>query len=299
MSDVREGRAMLLDVSRERPAVLPADRATLLVEHAAELATLGGSFDDGPRGGLWQGDPGLIHDGAVAIGGDGRILAVGPTARVREIVDLAPRARVYDASGCAVIPGLFDAYAELIVAGGDDDGRDTPGARRDRMRHPRDPLAEMLALSERDLVGRIWRRLDAGLVCGTTGWSVTSGYAQDPDDELRLLRAVQAMADVGPVIVSAAFRAGGCLPDEAPQNPAEYVDLLSHELLPDIAEDELASALALVTDQSVLSLEQNWRLLRAAQANGLRRRLDLSRASHPSTVDLASDMGVGAILLLD
>ena len=57
---------MLLDVTRERPSVLPADRATLLIEHAAELATLGGVYGDGPRGGLWQGDPGLIHDGAIA-----------------------------------------------------------------------------------------------------------------------------------------------------------------------------------------------------------------------------------------
>ena len=76
---------MLLEVTRERPAVLPADRATLLIEHAAELVTLGWSFGDGARGGLWQGDPGLIHDGSIAIGGDGRVLAVGPAARVRDV----------------------------------------------------------------------------------------------------------------------------------------------------------------------------------------------------------------------
>ena len=89
---------MLLEVTRERPAVLPADRATLLIEHASELVTLGWSFGDGARGGLWQGDPGLIHDGAIAIGGDGRVLAVGPTARVRDAVDLSPKARIYNAT---------------------------------------------------------------------------------------------------------------------------------------------------------------------------------------------------------
>src|SRR5918912_303044 len=107
---------MLLDVTRERPAVLPADRATLLIEHASELATLGGVWGDGPRGGLWQGDPGLIHDGAIAIGGDGRILAVGPTARVRDAVDLAPKARISNARGCSIIPGLIDACGEMLVA---------------------------------------------------------------------------------------------------------------------------------------------------------------------------------------
>ena len=284
---------MLLDVSRERPAVLPADRTTLLVEHAAELVTLGGSFCDGPRGGLWQGDPGLIHDGAVAIGGDGRILAVGPTDRVREIVDLAPRARVYDASGCAVVPGLFDAYAELITSAiGDEDRRTRPSSRRD-------PLAEALDLPERDLVARLWRRLDAGLVRGTTGLAVTSGYGLPADDELRLLRAIQAMTEVGPVTVSAAFRAGGCMPEEYLERADRYVDLLSLELLPDVADDDLASGLALVPDTSVLSIEQSWRLLRAAQTNGLRRRLDAGAACQPGTLDLADEMGVETVVLSD
>src|SRR3954469_5991946 len=102
------GQEMLLEVTRERPAVLPADRATLLIEHASEVVTLGWSFGDGARGGLWQGDPGLIHDGAIAIGGDGRVLAVGPSARVRDSVDLSPKARIYNANGCSIIPGFID-----------------------------------------------------------------------------------------------------------------------------------------------------------------------------------------------
>jgi len=235
----------------------------------------------------------LIHDGAVAIGGDGRILAVGPTDRVREIVDLAPRARVYDASGCAVVPGLFDAYAELITSAiGDEDRRTRPSGRKD-------PLAEALALPERDLVARLWRRLDAGLVRGTTGLAVTSGYGLAADEELRLLRAIQAMTEVGPVTVSAAFRAGGCMPEEYRERADRYVDLLSLELLPDVADDELASALALVPDTSVLSIEQSWRLLRAAQTNGFRRRLDAGAACQASTLDLAADMDVETVVLSD
>ena len=68
---------------------------------------------------------------------------------------------------------------------------------------------------------------------------------------------------------------------------------------PDISDDALAGALAFVADQSVLTVEQCWRLLRAAQTNGLRRRLDLSADSHPSVLDLAEDMGVGTVVLGD
>ena len=290
---------MLLEVTRERPAVLPADRATLLIEHASELVTLGWSFGDGARGGLWQGDPGLIHDGAVAIGGDGRVLAVGPTDRVRSIVDLSPKARVYDASGCAIVPGFIDACAEAIVSAADEPSTGGPSARHRRVRQAADPIAAALALSERDLVASIWRRLDTQLLSGTTGAVLTSGYVLDPDDEMTLLRAVQAITEVGPLTVVGAFRAAGLTPAENRISADEYVSLLAHEVLPDIATDELATLFTLAADHTALSLEQSWRVLRAAQTQGLRRRLELSATSHPGVVDFAEEMGVGSIVLLD
>jgi imidazolonepropionase len=290
---------MLLEVTRERPAVLPADRATLLIEHASELVTLGWSFGDGARGGLWQGDPGLIHDGAVAIGGDGLVLAAGPTERVREIIDLSPKARVYNASGCAIVPGFIDAYAEAIVSGAEESAPGGSSSRHRRVRPAADPVSAALSLSERDLVATIWRRLDALLLSGTTGAVLTSGYVLDPDDEMSLLRAVQAIIEVGPLTVVGAFRAAGITPGENRISADEYVALLAHELLPDIAEDELATLFTLAADHTALSLEQSWRVLRAAQTHGLRRRLELSATSHPGVVDFAEEMGVGSIVLLD
>src|SRR5262245_3998947 len=293
------GQEMLLEVTRERPAALPADRATLLIEHASELVTLGWSFGDGARGGLWQGDPGLIHDGAVAVGGDGRVLAVGPTSRVREIVDLSPKARVYNASGCAIVPGFIDASAEAIVSGGDEHVSGNAASRHRRVRPASDPVTAALTLSERDLVASIWRRLDALLLSGTTGAVLTSGYVLDPDDEMALLRAVQALTEVGPLSIVGAFRAAGITPGENRISADEYVALLAHELLPDIADEELATLFTLAADHTALSLEQSWRVLRAAQTHGLRRRLELSATSHPGVVEFAEEMGVGSIVLLD
>jgi imidazolonepropionase len=290
---------MLLEVTRERPAVLPADRATLLIEHASEVATLGWSFGDGPRGGLWQGDPGLIHDGAIAVGGDGRVLAVGPTSRVRDAVDLAPKARIYNASGCAIVPGFVDACAEVVVGDADDVVPGRLSARRRGMREATDPVTATLALSEQDLVATLWRRMDALLLRGTTGVVLTSGYVLDPDDELALLRAVQALIEVGPLTVVGAFRAAGLAPQEGRISPDEYVGLLAHELLPDIGDEELASLFTLSADHTSLTVEQCWRVLRAAQTHGLKRRLEFSATSHPGVLDFAEEMGVGSVVLLD
>lgn len=290
---------MLLEVTRERPAVLPADRATLLIEHASELVTLGWSFGDGARGGLWQGDPGLIHDGAVAVGGDGRVLAVGPSDRVRDAVELSAKARIYNASGCSIVPGFIDACAEAVVTMDDEPAGQGSTAARRRMRPAHDPLAEALALTEHDLAAALWRRFDEMLLRGTTGLVLTSGYLLNPDDELALLRASQAVADVGPLTVVGGFRAAGISSTEQRITADEYVQLLTHELLPDIATDELATLFTLAADHTALSLEQSWRLLRAAQKHGLGRRLELSATSHPGVLDFADEMGVESIVLLD
>jgi imidazolonepropionase len=116
---------------------------------------------------------------------------------------------------------------------------------------------------------------------------------------MALLRAVQAVTDVGPLSVIGAFRAAGLTPGENRISPDEYVSLLAHELLPDIAEEELATVFTLAADHTTLSLEQSWRVLRAAQKHGLRRRLELSATSHPGVIDFADEIGVRAIVLLD
>src|SRR5215207_8938220 len=91
------------------------NRAALLVEHAAELVTMAGP--PRPRGGPLQGDLGIIADGAIAIGADGRVLAVGPTDQVRAQAHPAPTTRVIDGRGRAVLPGFVDPHTHAVFAG--------------------------------------------------------------------------------------------------------------------------------------------------------------------------------------
>ena len=173
-------------------------------------------------------------------------------------------------------------------------------ARRDR-RHPQhDALADALALPERDFVARLWRRLDAVLVQGTTGLAMTSGYGLDVDEELHLLRAIQAMTEVGPLTVASAFRPALASRNANLKDPGAYVDALNHELLPHVSDEELAGVFAFAADQTMLTIEQGWRVLRGRPVHGpSSARLDLDAASHPGILELADEMVSAAVVLLD
>ncbi len=159
----------------------------LLVEHAHELVTLSGPV--GPRRGAAQGSLETIQDGAVAIGQDGRVVAVGPTQSVCRAVAIGPRTHIVDASGRAVLPGFVDAHTHLVFAG-------------DRVEEFAERLAgadylEILAAgggilntvratttaSPSELVARSVRWVEAMLAQGTTTIEIKSGYGLSLDTE--------------------------------------------------------------------------------------------------------------------
>ena len=88
-------------------------RAHLAVVNA-RLATLAG-FSDKPQRGCDLGRLGLVDNGAVAMAYD-KILAVGPLDQVAGAVDLSA-ARVLDARGRLVTPGLVDPHTHVVHVG--------------------------------------------------------------------------------------------------------------------------------------------------------------------------------------
>src|SRR5262249_29577876 len=89
---------------------IPAD---LVILHADALCRV---LDRGaPRRGPAQGELNIVEDGALAVA-DGTIVAVGTTDEVLAECD-AGAARVVDARGLTVLPGLVEAHSHPVFAG--------------------------------------------------------------------------------------------------------------------------------------------------------------------------------------
>ncbi|MBI3998644.1 MAG: imidazolonepropionase, partial [Armatimonadetes bacterium] len=269
--------------------------ADLLVEHAAELLTLAGP-NDRPRTGAALGDLGLVRDGAVAAD-EGQIVAVGPAAQVRDAVRLDPHATVIDATGRVVLPGFVDPHTHLVFAGS------RAGEFEMRLRGVSyleiatsgggilSTVAATRAADEETLVRLGLARLDRMLACGTTTAEAKSGYGLAVADEVKQLRAIHRISSRHHVDLIATVLAAHAVPPEYVGDPDGYVDLVIREILPAVAEEDLAEFCDAFCDVGALTLAQGRGVLEAGAELGMIPKLHADEFSDLGGASLAAEVG--------
>lgn len=269
--------------------------ADLLVEHAAQLLTLA-TARAGPRTGAALAELGLIADGAVAAR-DGQIIAVGPTGRVRAEIELSSPAQVVDARGCVVLPGFVDPHTHLVFAGSRADEFEM------RLRGATylevaaagggilSTVAATRAADEETLVRLAGERLDRLLRTGTTTAEVKSGYGLSLADELKQLRAIHRASAAHEVDLVATVLAAHAVPPEFAGDPDRYVTAVTEEILPAVAEEDLAEFCDAFCDVGAFTIPQGRKVLEAGAALGLIPKLHADEFADLGGAHLAAEVG--------
>src|SRR5574341_187885 len=202
----------------------------MLIHSAAQLLTLAG----GPQRGKALGTLGIVENGAVLIR-DEKIVAVGPTDELRASYKDEP---TLDASGCVVMPGFVDPHTHLIWAG------DRAGEFELKMAGT--PYLDILAAgggiistvratrtaSIEALIAQTRPRLLRMFATGTTTAEAKTGYGLQTATELRLLKALLALDDEGPMDLAITFLGAHAIAPEYADNPQGYTDLVCDTMLP-------------------------------------------------------------------
>ncbi|HET8678910.1 MAG TPA: imidazolonepropionase [bacterium] len=268
--------------------------ADLLIEHAAELLTLDGS-NNRPRTGAALRDLGIVADGAIAAA-DGQIVAVGTTSQVRDSVRLDAGATIIDASGRVVLPGFVDPHTHLIFAGSRADEfearlrgatyLDIAAAGGGILR----TVTATRAADEDTLVRLGAVRLTRMLRCGTTTVEAKSGYGLSVEDELKQLRAAHQLSATHEVDLVPTVLAAHAVPPEFAGDPDAYVDLVTREILPAVAEEDLAEFCDAFCDEGAFTIEQGRAVLEAGAALGMTAKLHADEFGDRGGALLAAEM---------
>jgi imidazolonepropionase len=271
------------------------ESADLLVEHAGELLTLAG-FAGGPRVGTALREAGVIRDGAVAAA-DGEIVAVGSTEQVRDTVRLSPRAAVIAASGRVVLPGFVDAHTHLVFAGPrvDEFEMRLRGASYLEIAAAGGGILRSVAATraadEDTLLGLGRARLDQLLRTGTTTAEAKSGYGLTREDELKQLRVIHRLSAQHDVDLVPTVLAAHAVPPEFAGQADLYIDAVVRDILPAVADEDLAEFCDVFCDVGAFTIEQGRAVLEAGSDLGFIPKIHADEFADTGGAALAADVG--------
>ena len=270
--------------------------ASLILRNAAQLLTLAPPPGGAPKCGGAMAELGIITDGALAVSGD-RILAVGTSAEIAAGFALAPGGREIDATDCVVMPAFVDPHTHVLFSG----TREWEFEERLRGKTYMEIAAAgggihssvrmFRAADDEALLAEALRRMDQMAAFGTGTVEIKTGYALDPEQELRALRLIAELDRRHPLSVVATYLGAHEIPLEYRDAPDTYVDLLVERMIPEAAALGIARFCDVFCEEGVYSVAQSRRILQAAAQAGLGAKLHADEIEPMGGAELAAELG--------
>ncbi|MGH8094462.1 MAG: imidazolonepropionase [Chthoniobacterales bacterium] len=262
---------------------------TLAVLHASQLLTLAGPKR--PRVGNELSHLAIIEDGGMLVR-DGMITALGTSDEIER--QLPGDVEIVDAEDRVVLPGFVDAHAHPVFGGNrvDEFEMRARGATYEEIAAGgggiRSTVRKTREASEEELLADAQERVKWFLRCGTTTMEAKSGYGLSLEEELKILRVIRELSETTAIEFVPTFLGAHAIPEEFSGAPEQYVALVIHEMLPAVAEEELAESCDIFCERGYFDLADSEKILVAAQEHGLRLRMHVDQLTNSGGAFLAA-----------
>ena len=214
-----------------------------------------------------------IKDGFIEIQ-DGIITAFGSMEQWTGIDDWN-NTEIIDANGGMVFPSYCDSHTHLVFAG----NRENEWEQRIKGASYEDiakngggilnSAKKLQETSEDELLEKALQRSKEIMKMGTGAIEIKSGYGLTTAAELKILRVIKRLKKLSPLTIRATFLGAHAIPKEYKTNHSAYLDLIINEMLPQIAEEQLAEYIDIFCEEGYFTVDDTEKLLEAAQDYGL------------------------------
>ena len=233
---------------------------------------------------------GLVSKGAILIDG-GMIVWAGPLSEL-------PRAearKTMAGRGRLATPGLIDCHTHIVYGGNRADEfeqrlQGVPyeeiaaqgGGILSTVRATRKSSAETLAAAARPRIRNLIRE-------GMTTLEIKTGYGLDLETELKMVEAIDMLADDLPVEISKTFLGAHALPPQYRGRQEAYVSLVCDTMIPQMA--GRVDAVDVFCESIGFSVAQTRRIFQVAKRHGLAVKIHAEQLSNMGGAAMAAGMG--------
>lgn len=182
---------------------------------------------------------------------------------------------IIDATGQTVLPTWVDSHTHLVYAG----NRELEFVDRinglsyeeifNRGGGILNSAKKLQETSEDDLYQQSSKRLEEVIRQGTGAVEIKSGYGLTLESELKMLRVIKRLKANYPVAIKATFLGAHAFPAEYKDNHQGYIDLLVNEMIPAVAQEQLAEYIDAFLETGYFSVEETEKIMQAGQKYGL------------------------------
>ena len=225
----------------------------------------------------------LIENAYLALE-DNEVIAYGPMNEWPGITDWRD-VEVIDATNCYVLPAFIDSHTHTVFAASREEEfvdrihgltYEEIAAKGGGILNSAKKLNQM---SEEALYVAALDRIRQIIAAGTGALEIKSGYGLSVEGELKMLRVIQKLKQNAPIQIKATFLGAHAIPAEFKNNRSGYIKLLIEELLPLIAQENLADYIDVFCERNYFSTAEMEQLLDAGAKYGLRPKVHVNQFS--------------------
>jgi imidazolonepropionase len=204
---------------------------------------------------------------------------------------------VLDCIDRVVMPGFVDAHTHLVFGGSREDefAMRSSGATYQEIGAAGGGILSTVRsvrqTTKKELKKRARAYLTGAMRSGTTTIEIKSGYGLDPENETKMLEAINELNEEEFVTVVPTFLGAHAIPPEFAGRKPEYVELIIKTMLPYIGKKRLARFCDVFCEQGYFNADDTRRILAEGLRHGLRPKVHADELTAGGGAEIAAEAG--------